>query len=452
MDQYDDVLDGEELYPEYRELVIPAGRLQAEVDRFMAGPLRLEFLEQLFGGLEGALSLVQMTPASTRSRWYDASTIPKMAHDAGMLEGNIYFGCASRTERLAGNKRGGAIDCHQVGILWLDLDVNGPHHPNSELPPDYDSARRLLACMPLRPSCVTDTGGGLQAVWVLGAPVSREDAEPFLKRWKATWDELGRRCGQAAGHRQGWQVDNPGKIDQLMRVPGTINSKTECEDNVVRVVEAHWDRRYSLRDFEEHLVNALIASVRTQQFVPPPKGGERPGDAYNRRKPIQEELASLGFVLHHEDSGNLHWTRPGKDPRDGPSATVYADASDKVHIFTQSLTEMGIEANRAYDAFGLYTATHYPGNFEEASRALRKQGYGDPGTSDSWDEGESRPAGRRKSFSVAIAKEPDKARSPGTVRSTLLTISNVDNEIITWLWEGRGFHWERSRSSTATPE
>ena len=52
----------------------------------------------------------------------------------------VWFGAATRTERLT-TGRGGAADCHTIPGLWLDIDVAGPTHATAHtLPPDTNAA------------------------------------------------------------------------------------------------------------------------------------------------------------------------------------------------------------------------------------------------------------------------------------------------------------------------
>jgi hypothetical protein len=70
----------------------------------------------------------------------------------------------------------------------------------------------------------------------------------------------------------------------------------------------------------------------------PAVGGRREGragDDFNERAGWADILLPLGAVLHHASGGVRYWTRPGKDRRDGHSATTgYADDADRLKVFT----------------------------------------------------------------------------------------------------------------------
>jgi hypothetical protein len=101
--------------------------------------------------------------------------------------------------------------------------------------------------------------------------------------------------------------------------------------------------------------------------------GDKPGDHFNNRHTGDEVLLRNGWTLHHVDNTGTHYTRPGKDRRDGPSATVYANDG---HTTIWSTTVDGVEVERPYDPFGLVAFLEHRGNFDAATRELRRQGYG----------------------------------------------------------------------------
>ncbi|MCP5028753.1 MAG: hypothetical protein GY929_20965, partial [Actinomycetia bacterium] len=100
--------------------------------------------------------------------------------------------------------RGGNASAVALPAAWVDLDVAGPHHRATGLPPDRDAALALLEAVPLAPSIVVATGGGFHVYWLfrqlwhLGADAERDAAALVA----AVQDAVRRR---AAEH--GWKVD-----------------------------------------------------------------------------------------------------------------------------------------------------------------------------------------------------------------------------------------------------
>jgi hypothetical protein len=135
---------------------------------------------------------------------------------------NLYFGCATR-----GGGGGKKQDCRELVALWIDIDY--------KTTPDLQ-ASELLAAFPLEPSIVVESGGGLHLYWLLDAPTDahKGEVEPILRGLAATL-----KADPAAA-----------EIARIMRMPGTRNQKYE-PPRECGVREAHWDRRYTLRDFEQ---------------------------------------------------------------------------------------------------------------------------------------------------------------------------------------------------------
>ena len=60
-----------------------------------------------------------------------------------------------------------------------------------------------------------------------------------------------------------------------------------------------------------------------------------------------DNLIAGGWTLDHYDQlGNCHWVRPGKNPRDGSSATVYPWPDHHITVWSTSVP--GVETNRPY--------------------------------------------------------------------------------------------------------
>lgn len=127
----------------------------------------------------------------------------------------IWYGVATRRARPESG-RGGAEDCALVPAMWADLDVTGPGHVSTKLPPTEEAAQELLASFPQVSVCVR-TGGGLQPYWLLDDPLPAEMAVPVLDRWAYTWQEIGRE--------RGYHIDSVWDLPRVLRLPGTTNWK-----------------------------------------------------------------------------------------------------------------------------------------------------------------------------------------------------------------------------------
>ena len=110
--------------------------------------------------------------------------------------------------------------------------------------------------------------------------------------------------------------------------------------------------------------------------APVASGGElRPGDDFIARTTWAEMLPADGWTFSHAEPGNVtYWIRPGKDRREGHSASVNKLGTDMLHNFSTSVEGLAPDCN--YDRFGYYAATRHGGDHSAAAADLRAQGYG----------------------------------------------------------------------------
>lgn len=97
-----------------------------------------------------------------------------------------------------------------------------------------------------------------------------------------------------------------------------------------------------------------------------------PGDDFNARGDIHPLLEAAGWQFGGlKPDGNEQWTRPGKDPRNGVSAT-YKDGS--FYVFSSNAAPF--EPNVKYSPFAVYATLRHGGDFTEAASSLHTLGYG----------------------------------------------------------------------------
>lgn len=90
-----------------------------------------------------------------------------------------------------------------------------------------------------------------------------------------------------------------------------------------------------------------------------------------------------GWTEHHAAGNVTYWTRPGKDPRHGPSATTNAKGTDRLIIFSSSCHHglepwSGTGPATSYDRFSYHAIVDHNGDRVAAARSLRAEGYGPP--------------------------------------------------------------------------
>jgi hypothetical protein len=107
--------------------------------------------------------------------------------------------------------------------------------------------------------------------------------------------------------------------------------------------------------------------------------GRRPGDDFNERADwLDDILGPHGWELRRESGGTLYVTRPGKNKRDGHSATIGHSKDGMQRLYVFSADAAPFEPEKPYDRFGAYALLNHGGDLKAAAWALAQQGYGEP--------------------------------------------------------------------------
>lgn len=112
-----------------------------------------------------------------------------------------------------------------------------------------------------------------------------------------------------------------------------------------------------------------IAVVRSAE------GELRPGDDWNNRADWDEPwFTSAGWTVSHRVGAETFWVRPGKNAKDGHSAsTGYNGDKDRLYVWS---TSAGLPTETPLNKFYVYAHYHHHGDMKLASAALRRQGFG----------------------------------------------------------------------------
>jgi hypothetical protein len=110
-------------------------------------------------------------------------------------------------------------------------------------------------------------------------------------------------------------------------------------------------------------------------------------DEFNRSHTWGEIL--VGWTEAFTQGDVTYWTRPGKEVREGTSATTNAKGTDRLIVFSSSVagfdTYTGVGSAPSYDRFGAWAVLNFGGDRVAAGRTMRPQKppgapYVDPGT------------------------------------------------------------------------
>jgi hypothetical protein len=226
-----------------------------------------ELAEQLFSalypeGIPDGLYLPIWFLNDKRTEWCKSAEGAAAAAISSAGRSDVFFGVSLQDREAAiqengETSRGTSATAGAIGGLWLDLDVLGPNHKATDLPPTVESARELLAEMVLEPTAIVSSGGGLQAYWmfveswVFDGVEDRAKAAALSASWISTF--------QARAEKHGWSVDSTMDLARVLRVPGTYNLKLGGH---VPVTVDFFPHRYNPSDFDEHVFLKIPASAK----------------------------------------------------------------------------------------------------------------------------------------------------------------------------------------------
>lgn len=155
--------------------------------------------------------------------------------------------------------------------------------------------------------------------------------------------------------------------------------------------------------------------------------GDRPGDQWAAVTTWRDLLPLYGWQYSHTQAGSDFWTRPGKDRREGISASSRED--ENLYVWSSStglptevpLTKMYV---RAYYDHG--------GDIGALAAQLRREGFGGDRKKDSFFD--DYPKTLITPTTAADAQKPAIIR---TSRLRLTAASQFEIKRVRWLWEGR---------------
>lgn len=241
----------------------------------MSGDVTGAWLDELYGSqaLDDLwLTVCWRADGRMASRHVQARRVHEAREMLGRLSASTctWVGCNPLTVKPERGRGGGELVGAVVG-MWADIDVAGPGHKRSAdglpLPADRDAAWELLGSVKLAPTAVIDSGGGLQAWWLMWEPwllesvAERAHADALVKGWGSTMVELGKRAGV--------HVDNVGDLARILRPAGTWNRKAGREPAPVSLVLSGGPR-YELHDLSSALLPVEQPAPRAMPATQPP--------------------------------------------------------------------------------------------------------------------------------------------------------------------------------------
>ena len=230
-------------------------------------------------------------------------------------------------------------------LFVLDIDEHGNGVSGS------DTLAELEALFGELPHTVeVHTGSGGCHKYFLTDELIRNDAGKRLGPGLDIRGEGGQVVAPPTKHPNGcfyvWSIDNGLGDIEIAIAPQWLVSK---------LIDPH--------NAHSKTSDAAIPHVR-DEFL----SGDSIADKYNASTTWTELLTQDGWTLSHSDTSNVeYWSRPGKTPSEGISASVGYKGLDILRVFTSSLPWIN---EGAYSRFAYYAHRHHNGNMSAAARTL----------------------------------------------------------------------------------
>ena len=109
--------------------------------------------------------------------------------------------------------------------LWFDFDISGPGHVKSKLPANANTLVDFINMELPIPTFSVNSGGGIHVYWRFKKPllIANDEQLKAAKHLSSKWHKNIIQKGMAVPRE--WNLDKTDSINQLLRIPGTINHK-----------------------------------------------------------------------------------------------------------------------------------------------------------------------------------------------------------------------------------
>lgn len=205
-----------------------------------------DFLQTLYRNCDGGYLSV-WNRSTKLTRYFPLDDISGVESYVGPLAKNsdVYFGVCPREQDLGEEKRGTESDSLCLPALFFDFDL-GNEHKQQNLPQSYTELEPFINSLPVQPCIIIHSGHGIHAYWVLREPIyDLTRAKEILRGWNLYIIQKARAFG--------WKFDNVGELARVLRLPGTLNHKTE-PPKTVSYIDSLKTLEYDESDFEDYII------------------------------------------------------------------------------------------------------------------------------------------------------------------------------------------------------
>lgn len=244
----------------------------------------------------GFLAVCHEENGKLKQQWKSCSETASLSREVVELSQlkNVWWSCCSFSRK----DRDSSAAMELPG-LWVDIDTKENHRTNkgelsTEDLPTTEEALAALERLPIPPSLLVSSGGGLYVWWLFDRPLKIEDRrqlQTLLKWWE----------GQVRKELKGKHLDSTSDFARILRVPGLLNHKygktveffrpelkgQSYADNLQQLREGVL--RHKLEDFLRLLPEQLTEDQNDRPSQYSEKDRKEALSALNRMKPTRSD-------------------------------------------------------------------------------------------------------------------------------------------------------------------
>ena len=282
-----------------------------------------EFMDELYKGVPTDKATYLFTRPDNATYPYTISQMDQMLEKAMQLTKtkDVYFGLHLMDELPPPGKRSSEKKICSMSFIHEEYDVKGPAHKEQNLPETLEELLSFLHSLECPPSIIVHSGNGVHTYWLLQEYITVTDENrEWIKRIVKGYE----KHTHLLGMERGWKFDPVADLARVLRIPGTLNHKSEPPKQAV-VIEASLTR-YPLSAFEKYADTQIEYSGSKIPFTPNP----------NLVGPARRVINGCKFIQYcRDDSANL------PEPAWYAMVTNVAPASDGVEAVHELSAEYG---------------------------------------------------------------------------------------------------------------
>ena len=184
-----------------------------------------QFLDCIFGDKEPDEGKILIwTLKGKHSKFFDTAE-DAIVYVNTKADQDVYVGCGISPKDYGPSKRCLANQIMGLPGFYADIDIADPVHKKQNLPQNLDQAIALVTGYGFDPSIIVDSGHGIHAWWL------------FKEVWDLSEDSERQKAGELSeqlsitiqnrAKQKGWVIDSVFDLARVLRIPGTMNCKSE---------------------------------------------------------------------------------------------------------------------------------------------------------------------------------------------------------------------------------